>query len=874
MWHTAGVDDLVGRSAEFAAIGAALRRPDLAGALFIGDAGVGKSHLLHATLRHAEESGFVTVSITGTRALGDIPLAAFAALLPGRPAGDAGDLVQIRRALQERAGNRPLLLGLDDAHLLDEASAALAHQLANDLTAFVVGTIRAGEAPPEAISSLMKEGVAVRIPVEPLDAADLSTFAQVILGLPVSDDVADQLFLRTLGNPLFAKELLLEARSSGVIVERSGVFQAEGDLPAPSSLSQFVDARLAALGEVHQRAVALVAIGGPLEIELLEQLVEPDALVELESARLLTADERDETLMVGFVHPVYADAARRAVGRLAARQMLRELADALDRRTPRRPQDVLRIATWRLDGGSAADPSLLADATRIASARNDFDLAERLGRAWFDQVADTPDGLRAACRVASAYIEQGEYGEAISILADPRVRREAAAPIDRLRGAVIEGGMTFWAFGKVAPAIEMLDAAAAELGGAHPLIDATKAAIWSAAGRPREALLLTPAGSPAARMPAGVASDLLALTTAGTPALALARVGDEPEFLHTGGAIAAAAHAFALVEAGRLRDATEFALDGWERAERAHDRHGCVAWAIALGWADLNLGQRRAAEQWFDRATTLAERSAAAVHGTRWALGGLLLSRAQDTDPTGALLALDRLSAVPPHEARAHADFELRGRAWLRAVQGDVLGAVAELLGYADEATERGRHASRVRFLVDVVRLNHPREALAHLDAVPCVVDGELLPTLIDAVRAAAAADADGMAAVTDRLAGLGFLGYAAEAATAAWTMVRDANGEARTVAQYARRAQELRDGIDVHATPMLAQARPEISLSRREREIAELVAGGRTSREVADELIIGVRTVESHLARVYVKLGVRSRTELADALGLLGAPT
>ena len=37
------------------------RRPDLAGAVFVGDAGVGKSHLLQATLRHAEEAGFVTV---------------------------------------------------------------------------------------------------------------------------------------------------------------------------------------------------------------------------------------------------------------------------------------------------------------------------------------------------------------------------------------------------------------------------------------------------------------------------------------------------------------------------------------------------------------------------------------------------------------------------------------------------------------------------------------------------------------------------------------------------------------------------------------------------------------------------------------------
>ena len=62
---------------------------------------------------------------------------------------------------------------------------------------------------------------------------------------------------------------------------------------------------------------------------------------------------------------MYADAARKAVGRLAARQMLRELADALARRRPLRPQDVLRIASWRLDGGSPADPALLASIATV-----------------------------------------------------------------------------------------------------------------------------------------------------------------------------------------------------------------------------------------------------------------------------------------------------------------------------------------------------------------------------------------------------------------------------------------------------------------------------------------------------------------------------
>jgi DNA-binding CsgD family transcriptional regulator len=55
--------------------------------------------------------------------------------------------------------------------------------------------------------------------------------------------------------------------------------------------------------------------------------------------------------------------------------------------------------------------------------------------------------------------------------------------------------------------------------------------------------------------------------------------------------------------------------------------------------------------------------------------------------------------------------------------------------------------------------------------------------------------------------------------------------------------------------------------LTAAERRVAALVASGRTNREVAAELFLGERTVESHLSRVYTKLGVRSRTELARTL-------
>jgi DNA-binding NarL/FixJ family response regulator len=55
--------------------------------------------------------------------------------------------------------------------------------------------------------------------------------------------------------------------------------------------------------------------------------------------------------------------------------------------------------------------------------------------------------------------------------------------------------------------------------------------------------------------------------------------------------------------------------------------------------------------------------------------------------------------------------------------------------------------------------------------------------------------------------------------------------------------------------------------LTETERRVAELAAVGRTNREIAGKLFMGVSTVESHLSRVYRKLGVRSRTELAGRI-------
>jgi ATP/maltotriose-dependent transcriptional regulator MalT len=65
----------------------------------------------------------------------------------------------------------------------------------------------------------------------------------------------------------------------------------------------------------------------------------------------------------------------------------------------------------------------------------------------------------------------------------------------------------------------------------------------------------------------------------------------------------------------------------------------------------------------------------------------------------------------------------------------------------------------------------------------------------------------------------------------------------------------------------------PESGLSRRERDIAELVAIGLTNREIAERLYLSPRTVESHLARVFAKLGVRTRAAVGHVLGSVEPP-
>jgi DNA-binding CsgD family transcriptional regulator len=76
--------------------------------------------------------------------------------------------------------------------------------------------------------------------------------------------------------------------------------------------------------------------------------------------------------------------------------------------------------------------------------------------------------------------------------------------------------------------------------------------------------------------------------------------------------------------------------------------------------------------------------------------------------------------------------------------------------------------------------------------------------------------------------------------------------------------AARARDGLSRPGT------RPQapLELTATERQVAELAAAGLINREIAERIFIGLRTAGANLSRVYRKLGVRSRAELARDLG------
>jgi len=167
----------VGRDKELTQLAGAVA--DRRGAVIMGPAGVGKTTLALRYLELARKRGMAVARASATRASQALPFGALAAVLPADPDGDdlgrenrTELLRRYGRAVAETAEGRPLVVFVDDAHLLDGGSATLVHQLALTGKATMLLTVQSGQTVPDPVVALWKDGLAERIEVAVLpDAA-------------------------------------------------------------------------------------------------------------------------------------------------------------------------------------------------------------------------------------------------------------------------------------------------------------------------------------------------------------------------------------------------------------------------------------------------------------------------------------------------------------------------------------------------------------------------------------------------------------------------------------------------------------------------------------------------------------------------------
>ena len=107
---------------------------------------------------------------------------------------------------------------------------------------------------------------------------------------------------------------------------------------------------------------------------------------------------------------------------------------------------------------------------------------------------------------------------------------------------------------------------------------------------------------------------------------------------------------------------------------------------------------------------------------------------------------------------------------------------------------------------------------------------------------------------------------YAAEARAEAAVLLRRA-GMTRQTAVAEQKAARLLARCEGAVTPPIQTMTARVRLTPGELDTAVQAAAGRTNKQIAGDMHLSVRTVESHLQRAYEKLGVSGRRELVGAL-------
>jgi DNA-binding CsgD family transcriptional regulator len=320
---------------------------------------------------------------------------------------------------------------------------------------------------------------------------------------------------------------------------------------------------------------------------------------------------------------------------------------------------------------------------------------------------------------------------------------------------------------------------------------------------------------------------------------------------------------YALAESGRLADAAALATAAYEATPPSAPPDAFVWLAQQRGRCALLTGQVETACRWLGEAAARCETHA--LQGPR----RLVLS---ELAAAAACAGDVETSARAAHEAAALPAFGFAlseqhlGAGWARAAAGDLPGARVALAEAADIARSTGYRSSEAWLLHDIARLGDAPSVTDRLAELASLCEGDLVPAYAAHTEALVAGRADGLTAAADRFEAIGALLLAAEACAEAAQALQRA-GDRRASAAMSVRASAFADACEGARTPALAISVMVTPLTSRERDIASLAAQGVSSKDIADQLFLSVRTVNNHLQNVYSKLGVGSRRELATAL-------
>lgn len=194
----------------------------------------------------------------------------------------------------------------------------------------------------------------------------------------------------------------------------------------------------------------------------------------------------------------------------------------------------------------------------------------------------------------------------------------------------------------------------------------------------------------------------------------------------------------------------------------------------------------------------------------------------------------------------------------------DATRVAAELWSVSDNLLQRGYVAAAVMTAVRAVILVPEPAGVAKVATFVQDADSALLSGLVR-YAGALTEDPDTRLQVGSELVAAGLVGYGIELQVSA---VRALTGtDPDRAAIQSRRLLELTERLGGSYRQLVDPIAPRSVLTRREREVAEMAVSGLNNVEIAGRLVVSVRTVENHLHRAFHKLGVQSRSGLADAL-------